>query len=50
MSSKYMMVIDDYGDGEKRGGECEIWKEKRDNYDNECHLKNRDSGCVSVMI
>jgi len=28
-----MMVIDDYGDGEKRGGECEIWKEKRENYD-----------------
>jgi len=26
------MVIDDYDDGEERGRECEIWKEKRENY------------------
>jgi hypothetical protein len=29
-----MMVIDDYGEGEERGQECDIWKEKRENYDN----------------
>jgi len=33
LSSKEMMVIDDYGVGEERGQECAIWKEKRENYD-----------------
>jgi len=28
------MAIDDYGEGEERGRECEIWKKKRENYDN----------------
>jgi len=27
------MVIDDYGEGEERGRECEIWKDKIENYD-----------------
>jgi len=26
-------MIDDYGEREERGWECEIWKEKRENYD-----------------
>ena len=34
LSNKEMMMIDDYGDGEERGRDCEIWKEKRENYDN----------------
>jgi len=33
LSSKDMMEIDLYGDGEERGRECEIWKKKRENYD-----------------
>jgi hypothetical protein len=33
LSNKEMMVIDVYGDREWRGRECEIWKEKRENYD-----------------
>jgi len=28
-----MLVIDDYGEGEKRGWKCGTWKEKRENYD-----------------
>jgi len=28
-----MLAIDDYGEGEERGRECVIWKEKRENYD-----------------
>jgi len=27
------MLIDDYYDGEERGQEYEIWKEKKENYD-----------------
>jgi len=26
------VTIDDYGDGEERGRECEIWKKIRENY------------------
>jgi len=26
-----MLAIDDYDEGEERGRECEIWKEKREN-------------------
>ncbi|AES60380.1 hypothetical protein MTR_1g044730 [Medicago truncatula] len=32
-SGKKMLSIDDYGEGEEKGRECEIWKEKRENYD-----------------
>jgi len=28
-----IISIDDYGDGEERGRECEIWNEIRENYD-----------------
>jgi len=28
-----MFVIDDYGVKEERSRDCEIWKEKRENYD-----------------
>jgi len=28
-----MMTIDNYGDGKERGRDCEIWKEKRKNYE-----------------
>jgi len=31
--NKEIMAIDCYGDGEERCRECEIWKEKRENYD-----------------
>jgi len=27
-----MILVDGYGDWEERGWECEIWKEKRENY------------------
>jgi len=33
LSSKEMMIIDDYGEGEERVRECEAWKEKRENCD-----------------
>jgi len=33
LSSKEMIAIDGYDDGEERGRECAIWKEKRVNYD-----------------
>ena len=32
LAEKMMMIIG-YGDWEERGQECEIWKEKRENYD-----------------
>jgi len=33
LSNKEMMTIDDYGNGEERDSECEMWNEKRENYD-----------------
>ncbi|KEH30314.1 hypothetical protein MTR_4g067070 [Medicago truncatula] len=30
---KEMLAINDYGEEEERGRKCEIWKEKRENYD-----------------
>jgi len=34
------MSADDYDDGEERGDECEIWKEKEGTLKNECHIRN----------
>lgn len=28
-----MLTIEDYGECEERGRECEIWKKKRESYD-----------------
>jgi len=50
LSNKEIMVLDDYGDGEKRSRKCEIWKEKRKAMISECHLKDQDSNYVSEMI
>jgi len=33
LSSKETMAIDSYNDEKEKGRECEIWKEKRENYD-----------------
>lgn len=45
-----MMTINDYVDGEERGGECEIWKEKKRIMISDCHLKEWDFDHVSEMI
>jgi len=44
------MMIDDYDNWEKRGQECEIWKEKRYNYDKWVSSRPRLSDYVSKMI
>ena len=44
------MAIDGYGDREERGRDCEIWKEKRENFGKWVYMWHWDSDYVNEII